>query len=54
MSRLWHAVLHGLVITAQYGTLASSYVPPKYQPVTVASLALVQAILALSQHKAGK
>ena len=53
MSKLLHGVLQGIAIVVQYGAVASGYIPMKYQPLAAAVIAVAQAILALSQHKAG-
>jgi hypothetical protein len=54
MSKLVHGVLQALGLVAQYGNLASGYVPPKYQPVVAAVIGLAQAVLAITNHGATK
>lgn len=51
MSKFWHVLLHVVAIAAQVGTVAGGVVPGPWQPVAVAVVSTLQAILAVTQQK---
>ena len=50
MSKLVHGLIHGVLIVAQYGNLATGYIPVKYKPVVAAVIGVAQAVAALVNH----
>ena len=50
LSVVLHVALQGLALVVQYANLATTAVPPKYQPIVAGVVAIAQAILGMVAH----